>query len=55
MELSLLKSDEHVNKERKAYQEIAQLKNQAEELKMDILRKDTDISALMTRNRSLES
>ena len=55
MEKSLLRSDEHMKKERKAYEEIAKLKNEAEELKVDLLRKETDMSALMTRNRALET
>ena len=55
MEMSLLKSDESQKKEQKAYQEIAKYKNEAEELKIDILGKETDISALITRNRALET
>lgn len=31
------------------------LKNESEELKVELLKKDTDISALVTRNRALES
>jgi hypothetical protein len=55
MELSLLKSDESMKKEKKAYEEMAKLKNEAEELKVELLRKETDISALLTRNRALET
>jgi hypothetical protein len=55
MELSLVKSSDNIKKEQQTYQEIAKLKNEAEELKMAILGKETDISALMTRNRALET
>jgi hypothetical protein len=55
MELSLYKSDEALKKEQKAYQEMAQLKSDAEELKMEVLKKESDISALLTRNRALEA
>ncbi len=55
METSLLRSDEHMKKDRQAYEEIAKLKNEAEELKVDLLRKETDMSALLTRNRALET
>lgn len=55
MEVSLYKSDEQLKKEQKTYHEIAMLKNEAEELKMDVMKKETDISALITRNRSLEA
>jgi len=55
MESSLLRSDEHIKKERKAYEELAKFKNEAEELKVELLRKETDMSALLTRNRALET
>ena len=53
--MSLVRSDESLKKERKAYEEMAKLKNEAEELKVELLRKETDISALLTRNRALET
>jgi hypothetical protein len=55
MEVSLLNSDELIKKEKKAYEEMAKLKNEAEELKVELLRKETDMSALLTRNRALET
>jgi len=55
METSLLRSDDYIKKERKAYEEMAKLKNEAEELKVELLRKETDMSALLTRNRAFET